>query len=196
VVVRHHVAALAHDAAQPTPFRDPDAVLGKRAGHLLVRVASQFVGEVLNEVAAADDVQELRAAADREYREVVLERGLEQRQLGTIATLVRRVCLQVSIRAVRAWVDVATAGEDDPIERGERLLQSVLARGHEQRPSARALHRVDVIERDDRRGDVPRAPARLLRIRRDPNQRAFHAPEANASARLGASASARPRRTM
>jgi hypothetical protein len=43
------------------------------------------VGQVLDEVAAAGDVQHLAPAADCEHRHVALERALEQRELGVVA---------------------------------------------------------------------------------------------------------------
>ena len=59
VVVRQHVPAFADDATQPAVIDDPDAVLGERARHLLVRVAADRFREVLDEVATAHDIQQL-----------------------------------------------------------------------------------------------------------------------------------------
>ena len=117
------------------------------------------LGQVLDEVAAARDVQELEAAADRERRHVALERGLQQRQLARVAARLRRVGLGMRLGAVRARVDVRAAGEDDPVERVERLLDALLAGRDEQRPPSRALDRVDVVERDRARPAGARRPS-------------------------------------
>ncbi len=54
-------------------------------GVCLWRVVADQVGQVLDEVAAEGDVQDLRAAADREHRQVALERRAQERELGAVA---------------------------------------------------------------------------------------------------------------
>ena len=164
-------------------------MIGERPGHLLVDVRAKRLGKVLDQVAAAGDVQHLRAAADREHRHVALERRLEQRELAVVATLLRRVGCGVRLRAVRGRVDVRPAREDDPVERGERLLDAVVARRHDERAASGSLDRVDVVERHERGGEPPRPPARLLRVGRDPD----HRPAAHAASLRGPTEAAQMR---
>src|SRR5262249_27116213 len=71
VVMRLHVVAVAEDRCEPGLGEHLDVVLGEDARRLLVDVRPDTVGYVLLQVAAERDVQHLRAAADREYRQVV-----------------------------------------------------------------------------------------------------------------------------
>ena len=121
------------------PLLDLDRVLGEDAEHLAVLLVPDRLRQVLDEVAAARDVEELEAAADRERRQVALERRLEEAQLAGVAVRLRRVGLRMPLSAVVSRVDVAAAGEDDPVEHVERLVDAVLARGHDSaRPPARS----------------------------------------------------------
>ena len=123
------------------------------------------------EVAAAQDVQQLEAAADRERRQVALERRLEEPQLAGIAVGLRRVGRRMPLGAVVRRVDVDAAREHDPVEHVERLLDRVLARRHDERPTARLLDRVDVVERHERGRQLPRAPPRRLGVGGDADDR-------------------------
>ena len=127
---------------------------------------------MLDQVAAAQDVEQLEAAADRERRQVTLERGLEEAELAGVAVCLRRVGGRVALGAVLRRIDVDAAGEDDPVEHVERLLDRVLARGHDERAAAGLLDRVDVVERHERSGQLPRAPPRRLGVRGDADDRA------------------------
>ena len=129
------------------------------------------VGKVLDEVAAAGDVQHLAPAADGQHGHVARERALEERELGAVALGPRPVRLGVRLGAVGLRVEVGAAGEDEPVERVERLLDAFRRRGHEQRPPAGALDRADVRERDERRRQLPDAPAGVLGVARDPDDR-------------------------
>ena len=132
---------------------------------------SDGVREVLDEVTAPHDVEELEAAADGQDRNVALEGGLQERHLGAIATRLRLVRLRVRLCAVRIRPDVGTAGEDDPVEDVEDVVDVVVRRRDQNGPAACSLDRGHVVERDERRRQVPRAPARGLRVRRDPDDR-------------------------
>ena len=68
VVVRLHGRVLPEQRAHARPGVDLDVVVGERAGRVLVLVVADQLGQVLLEVAAACDVQDLAAAADREHR--------------------------------------------------------------------------------------------------------------------------------
>ena len=124
---------------------------------------------MLHEVSSARDIQQLEPAADREGRHVALERGGEERELAGIAARLRRVGLGMGIGAVAGRVDVGPAREDDRVERVERLLDVLLGGRDDDGSPPGALHRVDVRERHERGGQLPHAPARLLRVRGDPD---------------------------
>ena len=126
---------------------------------------------MLDEVAAAEDVQELEAATDRKCREVTLERGLEQSQLTGIAVHLRRVGRGVAFGAVLRRVDVDPAREDDAVEDVERLVDRLLARRHDERAPSGLLDRLDVVERHERGGQLPRTPARGLCVGGDADHR-------------------------
>ena len=113
-----------------------DLVVGEHPGRVLVLLVADDLGQVLDEIAAARDVQHLRAAAHREHRHVALERRVEQRELAAVS--LRRVPI---VSGCASWPYSAgsmsaAAGEEDPVERVERLLDPLVARGHEQRPPA------------------------------------------------------------
>jgi hypothetical protein len=144
------------------------------AGHTLVDVVADGLGQVLDEVSAAGDVEELEAAADRERRQVARERRLQERQLARVAACVRDVRLGVCLGAIVRRVDVGAAGEHDPVERVERLLDVLLRRRDDQCAAARPLDRVDVGEGNQRGRQVPHAPTRILGVGRDPDDRPTH----------------------
>ena len=129
-------------------------------------LVTDLLGEMLDEVAAAKHVQELEAAADRERRQVALERRLEEPQLACIAVGLGRVGRRMPVGAVVRRVDVDAAREDDPVEHVERLLDRVLARRHDERPAPGLLDGLDVVETVRARPAAPRRPtARAARRR-------------------------------
>ena len=79
VVMRLDRRALAEELAELRRRLDAHVVVGEDARRVLVPLVADDLGQVLDEVAAARDVQHLRAAADGEHRHVALERALEQR---------------------------------------------------------------------------------------------------------------------
>jgi hypothetical protein len=104
--------------------------------------------------------------------DVALERARQQRELAVVPVPLRRVGGRMALRAVLRRVDVDAAREDHAVEHVERLVDRLRARRHDQRTAAGALDGLDVVERHQRRRQVPRAPARRLRIRGDADQRA------------------------
>ena len=114
------------------------------------------------------------AAADGEHGHLACQRPLEERELGAVARGTRAARLRVRLRAVAVGVEIGPTGEDQAVERVERLLHPALARRHEQRPGARRLEHLDVHERDQRRRQAPDSPGRLLDVRRDPDDRPGH----------------------
>ncbi len=97
------------------------------------------LGQVLDEVAAARDVQHLEAAADREHRQVARERRLEQRELAAVALGVRARRLRMRLGAVLVGLEVVAAGEDEAVERVEHLVDPVLVGGTSSARAARPL---------------------------------------------------------
>ena len=162
---------LADDLLQPRVREDLDPVVGEDARRVLVPLVADDLGKVLDEVAAAGDVQDLAPAADGQHGHVARERALEERELGAVALGPYAVRLRVRLGAVGVGVEVGAAGEDEPVEGVERLLDALGAGRHEQRPPAGALDRLHVRERDERGRELPDAPARLLRVARDPDDR-------------------------
>ena len=156
---------------EPCPLLDLDRVLREDTERLAVTLVPDLLRQVLDQVAAAQDVQQLEAAADRERRKVALERCLEQPELAGVAVGLRRIGRRVAVGAVVRRVDVDAAREDEPVENVERLLDGVLARRHDERPPACLLDGVDVVERHERRRQLPRPPARGLGVRRDADDR-------------------------
>ena len=176
MVVRLHRQLVAEHGAEARPVLDPHRMVGERAHDLAMRLAADNLGEVLYEVAAARDVEHLRAATHREHRQVARERRLEQRQLRAVARRARPGRLRVRLRAVGLRVEVGAAGEDEPVERVDDLLHPVLDRRDEQRRPARALDRLHVHVRDERGVELPVTPRRRLDVRGD----SHHGPTSHA----------------
>src|SRR5205823_6478394 len=78
------------------------------------------------EIAAAGDVQDLAAAADREHRQVSLERRLEQGELRPVSLRHDAFGLGVRVLAVRLRVEIRAAREKQAVERVERLVDGLL----------------------------------------------------------------------
>jgi hypothetical protein len=137
---------------------------------LVVLVADDF-GKVLDEVAAPGDVQHLAPAADRQHGHVARERALEEHELRAVALGARPVRRGMRLGAVALRVEVGAAREDEAVESVQGLLDSLRRRRHQQRPPAGLLDRADVRERDERRRQLPDAPAGLFGVARDPDDR-------------------------
>ena len=155
VVVRGHVRLLAHDRGKPRARLHLDGMVRELAGNLLVHVVADLLGQVLDEVAATRDVQELETAADRQRRHVPLQRRVEQRELPGVAARVRGIGLGVRLGAVELGVDVGAAREDHGVDRVERLLDPFLARRNQNGASAGSLDGLDVGEWNESRRHVP-----------------------------------------
>ena len=112
-------------ASSRVPSVIVDGVLREDAERLAVPVVPDLLGQVLDEVTAAQDVQELEAATDRERRKVALERRLEQLQLAGVAVRLGRIGGGVPLGAVPRGIDVDPAREDEAVEHVERLVHRV-----------------------------------------------------------------------
>ena len=172
----HGVVTVTEDLGESRPSPHVHRVLRERPEHLTVAVVADGVREVLHEVPAADDVEELEAAADRERRDVALQRAAEQRHLAGVAVSLRRVGPLVPLGAVGLGADVDAAREDDAVEDIERVVHPVDGRRDDERAAPGPLDRLDVVVGDECRRELPRAPPRGLRVRGDADDRpAAHA---------------------
>ena len=91
------------------------------------------VRQPLGQPSAVRDREQLCAAADRERRQRASARAGNQCELPCVGAGVRIVGV-LELRAVRRGVDVATAGEDQPVGHGQEVIERVTRRaGHHQR---------------------------------------------------------------
>src|SRR5918996_1419479 len=167
VVMALHRCAVAEDALDARAGNELDVVVGEDAGRVLVLLVPDHLGQVLDEIAAQRDVHDLAPATDGEDGHVAGKGRLEEHELGAVAVGADVLRLGVRVGAVAGGIEVGAAREEEAVEGVERLLRPAGARRHEQRPPAGALHGADVVERDERCGTLPHAPAGLLRIRGD-----------------------------
>src|SRR6476660_9437742 len=168
------------------PRRRVDAhrVLRELTLDLPVLLVADEVRKVLDDVAAASHIQHLETAADREHRQVAFERRREKRALAPVALGVRTDRRRMGVGTVLLRLQVVAAGEDQPVERLEHLLDTLLVRWDEHRATAGSLDRADVVVRDERRLDLPpMPPRRRLDVGRDPDQRLGHQPRSNMRSR-------------
>ena len=160
------VQVLAGRERGPRPALQRDAVVGavEAAGGAAVLLVAEHVGQVLDQGATERDVEHLHPTADPEHRHVALHRAAHERDLGLVALRDGAVRRRVGLGAVQRRIDVVAAGEDQPVDQVERLVgvvdQRRIRRNH-QRQSAGALDRIDVRVREQDRGLVPDAPARV-----------------------------------
>ena len=138
---------------------DLHRVLRELTDDLPVLLVADNVGEVLDDVTAASDVQHLKAATDREhgrYRSSAAVRSARSPWSRSGRAHGRRM----GVGAVLLRLQVVAAGEDQPVERVEQLLDAVLVGRHEHRAPAGPLDRAHVVVRDERRLALPVPPRR------------------------------------
>ncbi len=133
-----------------------------------VDVVGQAVGQVLLELAAVGDVDDLHAAADAQAGEVALGRAADEQQLERVAVGRRRLARGVGLGAVGAGVEVRAAGDEHAVEQVEQRLRVVEVGGRggdQQRAPAGPRHRAHVGERHHGRELGPEAAvAHLLHV--------------------------------
>jgi hypothetical protein len=171
MVMRLHRRPVSENPTDQGFRPDTHFVVGELTGRMQMAVVAHDLGQVLNEVAAERDVQNLAAATYGENRHVPLKRLAEQLELGLVALWVDPSDLVVGVGAVRVRIDVPTAREDEAVERVERLLEADLGRRDDEWPATCAVDGADVGRRYQDRLDVPRAPSDGLLVRGDPDQR-------------------------
>src|ERR671936_443450 len=177
VVVRLHRRALADEGTQPAFRVDADSVVREDAERLAVLLVADDLRQVLDEVAAAGDVEDLAPATDGQHGHVARQRGLQQREFGLVALGVEAGGLTMRLGAVGRRVDVVAAREEEAVERVEGLPDRVGARRHEQWATSGLLDRAHVCKRNQRGRHAPMAPTRLVDVRRDSDERLRHGRE-------------------
>src|SRR5262245_33482822 len=166
VVMRLHIVAVAEDRREARVGQNLDVVLREDARRLLMHVGADAVWDVLLEVATESDVQHLRAAANREDRQVTGERGLHQRELEVVPLAHDARRLSVCLLAVELRIEVGAPGEDDAVDRFDRLLDPGPGRDEQRRPAG-ARHRPDVLDGQQRRLELPGPERRGREVPRD-----------------------------
>ena len=176
------------------PLLDVDEMVREHADLPAVDVVLEPVGEVLVQLAAVRDVDDLHPAADAQAGEVELGRAAHEQQLERVALGRRRLGLGMRLGAVGRGGQVGAAGDEHAVEQGQQLArvgEVGRRRGEQQRPTAGARDGVDVRERHERGGLGPAEVRDVLDVAADPDVRRAHAREyLNAP-----SARARARRT-
>ena len=104
------------DRLEPRALAHVDRVLGEHSERLTMTLVADALGEILDEVTAAENVEQLESPADRERRKVALERTLEQAQLASVSMGLSRVRRGMALGAVPRRIDVDTARKYDPVE--------------------------------------------------------------------------------
>lgn len=157
---------------EPAFCVERDRVVGELAGGVLVALVAHHVGQVLDEVTAARDVQRLRAAAHGQHRHVPCEGAAQERELGPVPLAPRRVGRRMRLGAVQRRVEIGAAGDDECVEQVEVRLGVGLGRRQHDRPAARVLDGGHVRGRDQHDGLVPDAELRRHRgVARDADDR-------------------------
>ena len=114
-----------------------------------VHLRARDVGEVSMQGASERDVHDLDAAADTERRHRDPVGRQDEIDLEPVSIRLDAVDVRVRGSAVSRRVDVATADEEEAVERLEELLRiPLLTRREDHRPSAGAAERVQVQSRD------------------------------------------------
>jgi hypothetical protein len=74
MMMRIHGRVLTQQPPDPRAWLNADVVIGVGPGRVLVLFIADHFRQVLEKIAAERDVQHLAPAADREHRQVALER--------------------------------------------------------------------------------------------------------------------------
>jgi hypothetical protein len=108
----------AHQPLEQTVFGDPDVMRDgpRRFGERVIQAVGHLGRDVLDERAAASDIQHLDAAADRKDRQIRLRRQARQLQLEVVAAGLRRIEQLLGRFPVGRWEDVSAAGQQNPVD--------------------------------------------------------------------------------
>ena len=138
VVTGVHVEPVAEHAAEPRTGLDGHRVAGEGARGALVQLAGTgAVTQVLDQRTAEHHVQQLHAPADGEHRQPGVDGGAQQIELGPVA--VRHHPGRGGIRRlpVQGWIDVGSAGQQQPVQRLDQHRRALHGRDHHRKPSRR-----------------------------------------------------------
>ena len=117
------------------------------------------VRQVLDQRAAANDIDQLHPAADAQHRDVLRECGPQQRELGRVALGTGVGRLRLGLGAVAGRVEVRAAGQHEPVDDRERLCNTIEDRGKHHRAAAGCHGALDVAKRDQCGRHIPCTPA-------------------------------------
>jgi NAD(P)-dependent dehydrogenase (short-subunit alcohol dehydrogenase family) len=144
-----------------------------------VPVVSDAVGEMLDETAPQEDVQNLHAPTDGQHRQIGIEGSGQQSDFTLVPLSVHPRRGRIRIGPVTGRVHISPAHENQGIENGDDSSSGrtgaarAVTRGQEQRPTAHGGHAIDVGRRKHGRWPPPRTPRRLLTVRGDPDEGSF-----------------------
>jgi hypothetical protein len=122
---------------------------------------------VLVKVAAPEDTDELDAPTDSQHRQAGLLGFGEQPDFGRIAVGAAHPSLGMLRPAVSLGFDVGAAGEDETVERGNRLRRAVEYRRQQDGTSSCAGHGLDVDSGQQSRAPFPRSPPGQFQVATD-----------------------------
>jgi hypothetical protein len=144
--------ARGENAADRAGGADADRVPAEVVGDPGVLLVPDHVREVLVQRAAADDVEQLHAAADGQQRQPGRQRAVDHGQFPGVPLGVGRAGRRVHGRAVPGRVHVTAAGHHQAVEvgHGQRGLRGGAAGRQQDRPAAAAAYRVHVGTRQHR----------------------------------------------
>jgi hypothetical protein len=113
---------------------------------------------------ASGHVEQLHSAADAKYRQPLCQRGGEQLQLRLITLGVDAARPRVRLRPIAGGVDVAAAGENEPVQPAQGARDA----GHRRQQHGHTAglgDLVDVAGRQQRGRRVPASPLGRLGVR-------------------------------
>jgi len=158
------------DRGELAPGSEPHRMRPECSGR---RAVPGPVREVLAQGPAAGHVDQLQSAADAQYREPVGQRRGEQLQFRLITLGVDAAGPRVRLGTVTRGVEVAAAGQNEPVQPAEGARDPRHRRqqhGH----AARLRDLVDVAGREQRGRGVPASPPGRLGVGGQPDNRRAH----------------------
>ncbi len=180
-----HVGGGPEDPCQAAPLVDRDTDLAEAASPGLVPVVAKAVWKMLDEIAAARDVEDLDPPADGEHGHVPVERRGKQSQLRGVPVGTDCPERRVRLSPVARRGDIGSPGQHQAVQAFEerpgtyggdgvlarRAMGARCRRWEQHRLPPSCFDHLEVGRLHDGRTHVPRAPSRLLQIGGDTDQR-------------------------